>query len=821
MRIGLTLFLVSGYILCSPTFGAEPTKDQLDFFEKKIRPVLVKHCYECHSADSKEVKGGLVLDTREGLRRGGESGGHSVVPGEPDESVLLEALRYESFEMPPDQQLPENVIADFEKWIKMGAPDPREGKSLVQKKIDFEAAKSYWAYQPLTKPAPPQTKTANWATTEIDKFLLAKMEAAGIKPVQDADPITLIRRVYFDVIGLPPTPQQVEEYLAKPTPEHLGEIVDRLLASPQFGERWGRHWLDVVRYGESTGMERNFTYPHAWRYRDYVIQAFNEDKPFNQFITEQIAGDLLPAKTTKERQEQLTATGFLAIGPKSLNERNREQFAMDVVDDQIDVTSRAFLGLTVACARCHDHKFDAIPQSEYYAMAGIYRSTDTYYGTGGGRGNRQGGELLALVDGEIKTIKPADDGNAKNKKQNLAQQLRKAEKQLANLEKREKTKAIEKRITQVEAQVKKLKRQIAKAKADEAPSDEDNANKPKALVMGVLDAKNPSDTELRVRGEPDDRGKAIPRGFLTVASRFETPEIKPTQSGRLELAQWIADSKNPLTARVAVNRFWQHLFGRGIVGTVNNFGTNGEKPTHPELLDYLAANFIENNWSVKQFVRSVVMSHAYGLSCASHEEGLASDPDNYLLWRQNQRRLEAEAIRDAMLLASGELDLTPADGSIVSRVGNGDIGRGIRISEFDSNATKRSVYLPIVRSAVPETLQVFDFPEPSIIAGQRDVTTVPTQALFMLNSPFVLDRSKALAERLLQDGELSSDAQRIAQAFRYTLCREPSAQELASAEKFLSEATPMSKNGGMQPEVKAWMGFCHVLLASSEFRYLQ
>ncbi|MCA9067440.1 MAG: DUF1549 domain-containing protein, partial [Planctomycetaceae bacterium] len=355
MRLGLTLVIISSYILGQPTLGAEPTKEQLDFFEKKIRPVLVKHCYECHSADSKEVKGGLLLDTRDGLRRGGESGGHGVVPGEPEESVLLEALRFESFEMPPEKQLPENVIADFEKWIKMGAPDPREGKSLVQKKIDFEAAKGYWAYQPLNKPVPPKTNSANWATTDIDKFLLAKMEAAGIAPVQDADPATLIRRVYFDLVGLPPTPQQVEEYTANPTPKHLGEIMDRLLESPQFGERWGRHWLDVVRFGESTGMERNYTYPHAWRYRDYVIKSFNEDKPFNQFITEQIAGDSLPAKTPEERQEQLTATGFLAIGPKSLNERNREQFAMDVVDDQIDVTSRAFLGLTVACARCHDH----------------------------------------------------------------------------------------------------------------------------------------------------------------------------------------------------------------------------------------------------------------------------------------------------------------------------------------------------------------------------------------------------------------------------------------------------------------------------------
>ncbi len=824
MRFAITAFLVGGYLLCSPLAGraAEPTKAELDFFEKKIRPVLVKHCYECHSADSKEVKGGLVLDTREGLRKGGESGGHGVVPGEPGESVLMEALRYESFEMPPKQQLPENVIADFDKWIKMGAPDPREGKSLVQKKIDFEAAKKYWAYQPLAKPQPPKTKTANWARSDIDRFLLAKLEGADLKPVADAEPGSLIRRLYFDLIGLPPTPNQVDEYTANPTAAHLAQIVDRLLDSPQFGERWGRHWLDVVRYGESTGMERNYTYPQAWRYRDYVIQSINQDKPFDRFLTEQIAGDLLPAKTPDEREQNLVATGFLAIGPKSLNERNREQFAMDVVDDQIDVASRAFLGLTVACARCHDHKFDAIPQNEYYAFAGIFRSTETYFGTGGGAGNRQGGELLAIADGEIKTVKPAGGkGNNKQNVKQLANQKRKLDKQLANLENREKTPAVEKRITQLEEQQAKLKRQLAKARKGEDEEAEEKPAKDQTLIMGVLDAGNPSDTEVRLRGEPDDRGDRVPRGFLTVASRFDVPKIAESHSGRLELAKWIADPQNPLTARVAVNRFWQHLFGRGIVGTVNNFGNNGEKPSHPELLDYLASDFIQNGWSLKHFVRSVVLSRAYQLGCQSQEAGLAADPDNHLLWRQNQRRLEAEALRDAMLFASGELDLTPAKGSIVSKVGDGDVGRNLRVSEFETDNTKRSVYLPIVRSAVPEALAVFDFPEPSIIAGQRDVTTVPTQALYMLNSPFVLDRSKKLAQRLLKDDSLATDQSRIARAFRDTLCREPLPEELASAEKFISEAVPLVGTRDMEPRLKAWMGFCHVLLASSEFRYLQ
>ncbi len=819
MRFALTACLVGGCIFNLPVRAAEPTPKRLDFFEKKIRPVLVKHCYSCHSSESTEIKGGLLLDTREGIRRGGESGAHAVVPGQPGESVLLEALRYESYEMPPEKPLPENVIADFEAWIKMGAPDPREGKSLVQDKVDFEAAKKYWAYQPIEKPELPQTKNPGWARSEIDRFLLAKMEAAGISPAADAEPRDLIRRVYFDLIGLPPAPEQAAEFVNDPTPARLEEIVDRLLASPQFGERWGRHWLDVVRYGESTGMERNYTFPHAWRYRDYVIKSFNEDKPFDRFITEQLAGDLLDAKTSEERLELLVATGMLAMGPKSLNEPNREQFAMDVVDDQIDVATRAFLGLTVACARCHDHKFDAIPQNEYYALAGIFRSSQTYYGTAAGPGNRHAGEVLAFVDGEVKPIQP--EGNNDQQRRRLTQQIRRAERQIENQKKRDQTPAVERRIRQFENRLKNLKRQLARLRKANDESSEAEVAKNAILVMAVLDAEKIGDTELRLRGEPNDRGDRVPRGFLTVAGGFDPPKVKGPGSGRLQLAEWITDPENPLTARVAVNRVWQHLFGRGIVADVNNFGINGAGPTHPLLLDHLASNFLENDWSVKSLIREIVLTRAYQMSCKSHDKGIASDPDNDLFWRQNQRRLEAEALRDAMLFASGELDLSPGEGSIVAKIGAGDIDRNRRADRLEIEDTKRSVYLPIIRNQVPEALQVFDFPEPSIIAGQRDVTTVPTQALYMLNSPFVLDRAKALAQRVLNDESLKSKEDRIRRAFQYTLCREPSEEERASAGKFLSEAQPMSQDQDMEPKLKAWMGLAHVLLASSEFRYLQ
>ena len=706
-----------------------------------------------------------------------------------------------------------------------GRPDPREGKSLVQKKIDFEAAKKYWAYQPLAKPQPPQNQNRELGPIGHRPVSAGEDGSRRHHTRADADPLALIRRVYFDLVGLPPTPGQVEEYTrqshARPTSPRLwiGCWIRRSSASAGAGIGWmSSATANPPAWNGTTPI------PQAWRYRDYVIRVHQRRQTLRPLPHRANRGR--PAARQNPRRTPGTSGGhgLLAIGPKSLNERNREQFAMDVVDDQIDVTSRAFLGLTVACARCHDHKFDAIPQNEYYAIAGIFRSTETYYGTGGGAGNRQNGELLALEGSEDphrqtrwRTAKATTRKKSKTSPTKTASWKNNS----PTCKNARKPPPSKNASPNFEEQQAKLKRQLAKARKGDDEEPEEKPAKDQTLIMGVLDSDKPSDTEVRLRGEPDDRGDTIPRGFLTVASRFDVPKIPESHSGRLELAQWIADPKNPLTARVAVNRFWQHLFGRGIVGTVNNFGNNGEKPTHPELLDYLASDFIQNGWSLKHFVRSVVLSRAYQLSCQSHEAGLAADPDNHLLWRQNQRRLEAEAVRDAMLLASGELDLTPAKASIVARVGDGDVGRNLRVSQFETDNTKRSVYLPIVRSAVPEGLAVFDFPEPSIIAGQRDVTTVPTQALYMLNSPFVLDRSKKLAQRLLKDDSLTTDPSRITRAFRYTLCREPSPEELASAEKFISEAVPLSDTRDMEPRLKAWMGFCHVLLASSEFRYLQ
>ena len=649
--------------------------------------------------------------------------------------------------------------------------------------------------------------------------------------MRDADAQTLVRRLHFDLTGLPPSPQQIKEFSEAMSVDADGAVealVDKLLDSQHFGQRWGRHWLDVVRYAESTGMERNGTFTRAWRYRDYVIDAFNRDVPFDQFIVQQIAGDLLPYENRQQRDRQLIATGMLALGPKSLNEPKKEKFKMDVVDEQIDVVSRAFLGLTASCARCHDHKFDPIPQSEYYALAGIFTSIETLYGTAKTNGNRNPGRLLAINGDAVKpaTVSGGASGAKEEKKyrtqlKNFKRRLEGLKKQLAKAKNKKTRQTLQKRVAETQDDIRRATNRLKQATQPRSSPDKETM-----LVMAVSDAAKIADTRLRVRGEPDEYGREIPRGFLTIASTGDEAELTTEQSGRMELAHWITRDSNPLTARVAVNRIWQHLFGRGIVSTVNNFGANGDRPTHPELLDHLATTFVEEGWSTKKLIRRIVTSRTYRLasndSASVMNHAMEIDPDNRLLWRMNQRRLEAEAIRDAMLLASGQLDLRSQTGSQVQRLGEGIIGRNIRTTSFDENSLVRSVYLPIVRGAVPEMLSLFDFPEPSIIGGARSVTTVPTQALFMMNSPSVLECASKLAQRLTA---LSDDPrQRVRQAYALTISREPSDEELDRAIQFVAETREMIREGKGHSEHEAesiaWAGFCQSLIASAEFRYL-
>ena len=872
MKTLLTLCAVS---LCGgPAFAAlgeeksgdARTSEQRDFFEKKIRPVLADKCYKCHSEKSEKIKGGLVLDTREGIRRGGDNG-PAVVPGDLKESLLIEAVRYASkdFAMPPKKEggkLPDEVIRDFEKWVQMGAPDPRDGAAKVVKKYDEAKAKAWWAFQPVKKPVVPAVQDAAWAKSDLDRFVLAGLEAKGLKPVADADKLTLIRRVYFDLLGLPPPHAEITAFVQDKSPEAFAKVVDRLLASPQFGERWGRHWLDVARYAESSGKDFNTAYPHAWRYRDYVIAAFNADKPYDEFVREQIAGDLLPAKDDRERAEHQIATGYLAIGAKSLNEQNPRQFALDVADEQIDAISQGMLGMTIACARCHDHKFDPIPQRDYYAMAGIFLSTDTRYGTAAGLQNRHPTKPIEL---------PIGAALPKVARSLFAEEHARKETQLAALKKERDEMIAERQKArragtqdQNGARALRLISQVGELEAE--LSSFDTSGQPKALAVGVLDRPAPgtaagfggtlregirsqifgraaafgtiTDSPLFARGEPDKPGEKVPRGFVSALSTGAAPAIPAKTSGRRELAEWIVAPENPLTARVMANRVWHWLFGRGIVESVDNFGTSGQPPTNAALLDHLALGLRDGGWSVKKLIREIVLSRTYQLGSAFDEKSFAADPENTLAWRMSKRRLDAECIRDAILATSQQLQLQPPVGSPVALAGDGPVSRPRRGgSDVAINAATnvRSVYLPIIRDLLPDALDAFDFAEPSLVTGARETTNVPSQALFLLNSEFVATQARLLGQRVVASypggpngGASANLDERVTYAYWLVFSRPPDAVERTAAMTFFGKfPAAWSKGDKSAPGLRnaaaataAWTSFCRALFASAEFRYL-
>jgi hypothetical protein len=800
-----------------------PTKEGMDLFEKRIRPALVRHCYECHSGDPKKAKGGFLLDTRAGLRKGGESGA-AIVPGNAEGSLLVEAIRYEGLEMPPKEQLPDDLIADIVRWIELGAPDPRSGPIGGKRKLNIADARKWWSFQrPKAVPAP-QTNDTSWPRSEIDHFILAQLERAGLKPLGDADRVTLIRRATFDLTGLPPTPGEIDEFVSDPSTDAFAGLVDRLLASPRFGERWGRHWLDVVRFGESTGKDVNVPYRYAWRYRDWVIDAFNGDEPYDKFIVEQLAGDLLPTRNRNDRDRSTIATGLLAIGPKGLNENNPEQFQMDVIDDQIDIVGRAFLGLTVACARCHDHKFDPIPTTDYYALAGIFSSTKTLAGVRQGNKNARDNQLLALnhADDESQPS-PAELAAEKEREQQIARigdEIGKLRQQIRQANRSARKKGKKKGVPSNQpVNVPQLREKI-KTLEERADDLERVASPVKAVAMGVQNADSPSNCHVFVRGDLKERGPEVPRGTLTVLKTAAVNRINSKSSGRLELAHWIASRDNPLTARVMVNRIWQHLFGKGLVETVDNFGALGDEPSHPELLDALAVQFMNERWSVKQMIRSMMLSHVYQLSSEHSAENYSSDPSNRLLWRMERRRLDAEEIRDAILASSGRLQLERPRGSPMLELGNGRLGAQ-DLSPIRKPWPVRSVYLPIPRGIVPEVLQTFDMADPNLIVPKRDVTTVPTQALFLMNNPFVLNQSEQMARRVLADRG-ATDGERIASAFRITLGRAPTDAERAQVAEFLGDYRGSLAAARFQGNavLAAWTSFCQTLLASGEFRYI-
>ena len=804
------LFLLAICFSSSHLFGDDMTQREREFFEEKIRPVLVKHCYECHSAKSDTMDGDYSVDTRMGVRAAGSSGEIAIVPGDPNNSPLLKALNYEDMEMPPDEKLPAAIIADFKKWIKMGAPDPRAGDPFkMRKAADKKKSETLWSLNPPEFKGLPRARNKKWSQHPVDRFVLAQMERHRLHPVADASAEALLRRVYFDLIGLPPSPEQIEAFTKNPSTEAYTKVVDSLLKSPRFGERWGRHWLDLARYAESSGMEFNFTYPNAWPYRDYVIAAFNKDKPYDRFITEQLAGDLLKAKNQKEREENLIATGLLAVGPKRHNASGTE-FKYDLADDQIKTVTKTFLGLTVACARCHDHKFDPIPTKDYYALGSIFQSTKTLYGTSTIKYSNHPSPLIPFGENAVelnkKYLAHLEKVNQLNKDLKAADGLR------LKLENKDEKKQDKKAIAEAKEKIKKLKAQIKKL--------EKNAPKQPKYAMGVEQGK-PVDLTVAVGGNPRTKGEKAPRGFLSAVPVQKTPAIDSKSCGRLELANWMTDPSNPIVSRVMVNRIWQHLLGVGIVPTPNNFGTIGKPPTHPKLLDFLAITFKENNWSVKKMIRLIVLSRTYRLSTADNKANLLIDPQNVYLWKASSRRLEAEPIRDAILAVSGELDLTPAQGSTVTPIGQ-KLARDVPYEKINPANKKRSVYLPIVRNYEPHIFQEFDFASSSLVVGQRATTTTAKQALFFLNNEFILAQSEATAKLLLKKAPKDLEAC-IRLTYLRALNRQPTAEEIKHVKIYLKQAEKDLVKS--QPDVNkrrqlALASFVQVIFSSAEFRYL-
>ncbi|MEX2577956.1 MAG: PSD1 and planctomycete cytochrome C domain-containing protein [Verrucomicrobiales bacterium] len=784
------------------------------FFESRIRPALSEHCYECHSAEAGKSKGGLRLDTRESVREGGETG-PAVVPGDAEASLLLVAIRHgdPDLEMPPKApRLPENVIADFAAWIENGAADPRDEPSQGEGSPDWESRLDHWSYRPPALPTPPEVENDDWPAGDIDSFVLAALEKNDLAPSPDAEADVFLRRLCFDLVGLPPTPKQAAEF----SWSRLEETVDELLASDGFGVRWGRHWLDVARFAESNGREANIVYPHAWRYRDYVIATVNEDTPYDRFLVEQIAGDLLPYETEAQRARQLIATGFLAFGPKGLNVQEEEQFAADLLDEQLDALSRAFLASSIACARCHDHKADPVTMEDYYALIGIFKSTETYYGTWVDSENNNGGELITLPDvpGQLTPGNPIPKKKVDEMKGKLA---------VLNEEDRRRKEAAQK----ARAEGKDLRENFNEMVREALRiywtrgglvgklAEVDDEGNPLPLCMGTLEAEKPVDSPVYLRGELKSPGETVPRGVPALFGLDPAPPGSDDASGRLALAEWITRSDHPLTARVMANRIWSHLFGAGLVPTVDNFGHGGEAPTHPELLDYLAVRFREGGWSVKSLVRETVLSRAYRQSSDYREDYFQADPDNRLLWRANKRRLDAEVLRDSILAVSGRLDPSPRPGSLAADLKS----HSVSLVGFDKDvpsdldgSDRRSVYLPVLRENLPDVLDLFDFAEPSMVMGEREETNVPLQALYLMNSPFVQEQSAAFAARLIREED--SRADRIERAFRLCFNRAPDEEEVRMALEYFSDPDAAAEVG----EEEMTARFCQVLFSGAEFR---
>jgi hypothetical protein len=932
----------------------EPTREGIQFFERRIRPVLIERCYSCHSAQTAQPGGALRLDSRDALRQGGQDG-PVVVPGDPGRSLLVEILRrpHPDNRMPPQSALSRSAMLDFESWVRMGCPDPRGEKQKAESgklKVEGRTEGRHWAFEPVKDLPFPAVRDAAWSRSPIDRFILARLEQRGVPPAPAADRETLLRRATFDLTGLPPTVEEIDTFLADPSPKAFEKVVDRLLGSPRFGERWGQHWLKVVRYADAAGGEWDAVRENAWRYRDYVIAAFNADKPYDEFIREQLAGDLLPSNDEAVQRERLVATGFLEVGARLGVEPKRNRLLLEIADDQVELTTRVFLGLTVACARCHDHKSDPIPMREYYSMAGIFLSTASL-ADGAEPGRRPTprwlerslatqDELRAISEfesrfeelkeqlQEARQMKIAFPGEIDSARlagvvvDNLAAEIHGAWKESnystnfvdrnylhdADSEKGRKSarfvpdlprdglydvlisytpranratnvpvtvhsqdgaktvylnQTLTPTIDKVFASVGQFRfaagnrgavvisnqgtkgfvvvdavRFVPVEPGGSAALAAAQHHDPETALLNYHDLERQvlefrsqrplmpqamavqegkiQEGRIRLDGNPDRQGDEVPRGFL---SALGTPDstlyaVTDETSGRLELAHWLVDPDNALTARVAVNRIWLHLFGQGLVTTPDDFGTLGEPPSHPGLLDYLARRFVEQGWSVKKLIRSILLSNTYQMRSLPSPP-LKDDPDNRLLACRSPRSLELETVRDTVLFLSGQLDLNGGGTWMPTNRGAATPIQLARRAQL--NSVQRSVYVPVIRDVKSEVLNALD------IAGASGSGPEPRPTTSSSSAPrrrirFVEEQSLAWAEFLLR-ASATNDAQRISLAYRQAHGRLPTVEETAQATRLL-RAPPPADSSSPMPVRGAWERFCRALLTSQAFRTL-
>lgn len=796
--------------------GEEPAREEaasarIEFFEKQVRPLLAEHCFKCHGP--KQQKSGLRVDHIATLLTGGDSG-PAIVPGRPDDSLLIDAVRYHSLEMPPDGKLRDDKIEVLERWVAIGAPWTATEAPPTAGGISDDD-RQWWAFQPLRIPEPPAVADGGWSRNEIDRFVFQKIGAAGLRPAPEASRQTLARRVYFDLTGLPPTPDEAQEFAEDVSPDAYERLVDKLLASPKYGQRWARHWLDLVRYADSDGYRADDYRPHAWRYRDYVVSAFNHDKPYDRFVQEQLAGD----EMFPDEPEALTATGYLRCGIYEYNSRDvRGQWEI-ILNDLTDTTGDVFLGLGLQCARCHDHKYDPLLQKDYFRLRAFFAGLTPYEERPAATADEQARHATQLAEWESASAdvrREIEALEAPFREQARKDAVRKfpddikamiekpvdertpVERQLADLA-----------FLQVTYEWDRLDRKIkgeTKERLDALRKDlaQFDALKPGPLAT-VLAASEigPEASETVIA----KKGVAVEPGYLTLLEEGPA-EILPPASGhstgrRAALAAWLTRADNPLTARVMVNRVWQHHFCRGLAANSSDFGKLGGLPSHPELLDWLAGRFIADGWSIKQLHRRILLSATYRQACGHPDaaEGFAKDPENRLYWRGTVRRLDAEQIRDAFYAVTGELRLVAGGPGPASEL------------------PCRSIFLRVMRNTRVPLLDVFDAPFWIASAASRDVTTTPLQSLMLINSQFTLDRAAAFARRVC-DEDQSDEAHRVALAYRIAFGRPPTSAETAAALDFVR--TQAAACGEAETTVsQPWIDFCHVLLNANEFLYVE